>query len=657
MQLLRLLLGRTLANREQAKEKIGVLTGVPAMGLDALSSSAYGPEAALTMLMPLGAAGLGYIGPITLVLLGLLAILFVSYRQTIAAYPSGGGSFTVAKENLGTNAGLLAATALMIDYVLNVAVGISAGTAALVSAVPVLQPYLLELCLAILLLITFVNLRGASEAGLVFAIPTYLFIACFFAVLALGLAKAAASAGHPAPVAAPAPLPGATATISLWLLLRAFASGCTAMTGVEAVSNGVGAFREPAVPHARRTLAAIVSILALLLAGIAYLAQAYAIGAMDQSRPGYQSVLSQLVGAVVGRGWFYYVAIASLLAVLSLSANTSFNGFPRLCRLVAQDDFLPRGFAAVGRRLVYSVGILYLAGAAGLLLLVFGGITDRLIPLFAVGAFLAFTLSQTGMVVHWRRALRGATKRRDDHIRLAVNAVGGGITAAALVVILAAKFREGAWITVLAIPCTLILLKTVKRYYLRLERQIRKSGPLDLRRTPPPVIVIPTEEWNRLAEKALYFALSLSSEVIAVHLTKLGGPDVEEKQNAMRRSWIVEVEKPARAAGLNPPRLVLLPSPYRRFFEPLLRFIKEVGERHRDRCVAVLIPQLVKQHWWEHLLHTQRARRLRAALLRHGGPKLIVISVPWYLEAPSLDDGLEGAEAPEEMAANIAARL
>src|SRR5258706_7259738 len=333
MKLLGLLLGRKLANREGESEKITALEGVPAMGLDGLASSAYGPEAALTILAPLGLAGLAYIGPITIAVLAVLAILYLSYWQTIEAYPTSGGSYTVARENLGANAGLLAATALMIDYVLNVAVGISAGVGALTSAVPVLQPHTLALCLGILVLVTLVNLRGTLEAGLLFAVPTYLFVLGFGGgVVVYGVWQALLAGGEPVPAVPPpaAPELATGAAVSVWLLLRAFASGCTAMTGVEAVSNGVGAFRAPTVTHAHRTLTAIVLILGVLLAGIAYLAGAYHTLAMDQSQPGYQSILSQLTAAVVGRGGFYFVAMGSVLAVLCLSANTSFAGFPRL---------------------------------------------------------------------------------------------------------------------------------------------------------------------------------------------------------------------------------------------------------------------------------------------------------------------------------------
>ena len=380
MPLLDILLGRRLATSEEAENKIGVWTGVPTLGLDALGSASYGPEAALTILLPLGAVGLAYVEGVSLVILALLAVLYFSYRQTLSAYPNGGGSYTVAKENLGTRAGLLAAASLLLDYILNVAVGISAGVGALVSAAPALQPHILAICLGVLALITLVNLRGARESGVLFSVPTYLFVVSLLGVLGVGIFRVVVSGGHPVPVTPPPALPPTVAPVSFWLLLRAFASGCTAMTGVEAISNGIAAFEEPKVERARHTLTFIVVVLGLLLGGIAFLSRVYGVGAMNQEHPGYQSVISQLVGAVAGRGVLYYVTVGSVLAVLALSANTSFTGFPRLCRIVAADGYLPRVLGVVGHRLVYSAGILALAGAAGLLLVGFGGITDRLIP-------------------------------------------------------------------------------------------------------------------------------------------------------------------------------------------------------------------------------------------------------------------------------------
>ena len=643
------ILGRHIATQESEGRKIGPVEGVPAMGLDGLGSSAYGPEAALTILMPLGAASLSLVEPIIALLVALLAILYVSYRQTVAAYPSSGGAYIVARENLGENASLLAAAAIMIDYILNVAVGISAGVAALTSAVPSLHPYTLPLCLGILVLTTLINLRGTQESGRVLALPTYTFVVCFLVIIGLGVWNAVGHGGAPQPVIAPPPLAQGTEALSLWLLLRAFASGCTAMTGVEAVSNGVNAFRAPVVRNARLTLTAICAILGLLLIGIAYLAKAYKIGAMDQSQADYQSVLSQLCGAIVGHGWFYYVAMGSLLCVLALSANTSFVGFPRLCRMVAEHGYLPKPFAVAGRRLVYSVGILYLAVTAGLLLIVFGGITDRLIPLFAIGAFATFTLSQAGMVAHWLRDAREGegTRRGRTGIRLGVNALGTATTAVALGIIIVAKFVEGAWITVLTVPLVIVLLKGIHRYYANLEERLRPSGPLDLGRTEAPVVLVAIRGRDRLSDKALRFAVQLSPDVIATHLLDLDGEDDRDALKALQAQWQREVEEPARRAGAVVPRLMVLKASYRRIHAPLLKLIERITAEQPERTVAVLVPVIAKPHWWQLLLHTRHAARLSQALLRYGGDRVVVINVPLHIDTASMEEGLIDEERPQ----------
>jgi amino acid transporter len=630
MSLVDRLLGKPLASSEEEGQKIGVLAGVPILGLDGLSSAAYGPEAALTILLPLGVAGLNYIGPITLVILALLTILYFSYRQTIVAYPNGGGSYTVARENLGTQAGLLAAAALMLDYVLNVAVGISAGIEALVSAVPQLHPHTLTLCLATLALITLVNLRGLRESGMAFALPTYLFVGMLGLMLTVGLFKMITSGGHPTPVTPPPPLPVAKggAIVLWWLLLRSFASGCTAMTGVEAVSNGVNAFAAPSVKNAQRTLTAIVVILGALLAGIAYLAHAYGIGAPDPDSPQAQSVISQLVGAVFGRGMLYYVTLGSVLVVLALSANTSFAGFPRLCRLIAHDDFMPHSFSLRGRRLVYSTGIFILAAMSALLLIAFGGITDRLIPLFAVGAFLAFTLSQAGMVMHWRRQKAG-----HSGASMLINGLGALCTAVALGIILVAKFVEGAWITVLLIPLLMMLFNGVKRHYEYVERQISCPRPLNLAHIEPPVVVVPLEGWNILTERAFRFGLKLSPDVIGVHVVL--DDEQEEEEQRLRSDWATYVEAPIKRAGMPTPQLKIIPSPYRRLFTPLLDYINELKAQYPDRPIAVIIPELMESKWYQYFLHNQRATQLKAALLVHGDRRVVVINTPWYLSEDS----------------------
>ncbi len=634
MSILDLVLGRTLLNREYRRRRIGAFEGVPAMGLDGIGSSSYGPEAALAILLPVGAAGTSYIGWVMAPIVVLLVILFASYWQTIRAYPNNGGAYIVAKDNLGTHVSLLAAAALMIDDVLHVAVGISAGVGALVSAIPALHPYMLSLCLGVLLLITLVNLRGTPDAGRIFALPTYVYVASFVLILAIGVGKAVAAGGHPAPVVAPPQLPAASEAVGLWLLLRAFASGCTAMTGVEAVSNGMSAFREPPVVYGHRTLSGIVGVLGVLLVGIAYLVSAYGIGAMDQNQPDYRSVLSQLAAAAVGQGVLYYIGIGSLLCVLMLSATTSFVDFPRLCRMVAQDGFLPRPFAIAGRRLVFSVGIIYLAVTAGILLFAFGGITDRLIPLFAIGAFLTFTISQVGMVVHWRRTIRQSRSGRERTAQRAhywTNAVGATTTGAALVIIVIAKFMEGAWITILVIPCVIGLLLTIHRYYARLADDVR-TGQLDLDDTRPPILLVAVQDWNRLARKALRLAVTLSPDVIAVHLTQLAGPQVEGNDEDLQAQWHREVEEPAAAAGVPAPRLVTLPAARRAIHEPILKFVDDLEKKFGSRRVVVQVPEVVKRRWYQHILHAHHAWRLRRQLLLHGGGHLTVMNVPWYLD-------------------------
>lgn len=636
LSLSRLLVGRPIGNREEKELRLGVLTGVPAIGLDALASAAYGPEAALSILAAAGAGGIGEVGPVMWAVLGLLALLCFSYWQTIGAYPTNGGSYFVARENLGTEASLLAASALMLDYLLNVAVAISAGVAALTSAFPALHPQELWICLAILVALTLVNLRGTRESGVAWAVPTYLFVGSLGAILAFGAVKAMASGGHPQPVVGPAPIPTPVEALGLWLLLRAFASGCTAMTGIEAVSNSVQAFRAPKVRHARATLATIGIILTALLLGISYLAPAYGVAAMNQAEPGYRSVLSQLIEAVYGRGWFYFVAIGSITAVLCLSANTSFVGFPRLCRLVAEDGFLPRPFAVPGRRLVYSAGILFLSSGAGALLIVFDGITERLIPLFAVGAFLAFTLSQAGMAVHWQRVqMEAGANQNARRTKLAINGLGAVATGAALAVILVAKFAAGAWLTVVIIPLTILLLRLVRHYYDQVDRQILRGSHrrIDTRHHAAPLVLVPIKRWDRLAREALEYALRISPDVTALHVVDLEGPDGEHGDDRLLREWRDYVEDPARQAGRKP-RLEIVQSEFRSILAPVLRAIQEARRNRPQRPVTVVLPELVDGRWWGYLMHANRERRLRARLLRDGGENVVVAIVPWHLQPP-----------------------
>jgi len=620
MSLFDLLLGRPLASDEARAECIGSAAGIPIFGLDALSSAAYGPEAALTLLIPLGAMGTAYMIPISASIIVLLAIVYFSYRQTIHAYPGGGGSYTVARLNLGVSAGLLAAAALMIDYVLVVAVGISAGVGALVSAVPVLQPHTLALCLGILVLITLVNLRGVRETGLVIMVPTYLFVASLLTAIAIGIFKAIASGGHPLPIEALPRVTAAAVAPGAWLILQAFANGCTAMTGVEAVSNGVKAFREPVVPTARRTLTIIIVLLMALLAGIAYLVRAYGIEATDPGQPGYQSVLSMMLAAVTGRGLFYYVSIGSILVVLALSANTAFADFPRLCRAIAQNNYLPHSFATRGRRLVYSQGILVLAVLSGFLLILFGGVTDRLIPLFAIGAFLAFTLSQAGMVGHWRRVGgEGATRS------IIVNGLGAVATGITTLIVLIAKFAQGAWITMLLIPGILVAMGFVRRHYHSVALEVWSATPLELNDLTPPLVIVPIQSWSHIAKKALRFSLKISPDVRAVHV------DCGEGSVVFREEWSRYVEEPTHRAGVATPQLVVLPSPYRLILAPIVDYVLEAERTCTGQQIAVVIPELVQRRWYHYLLHNKRASVLKALLLVRGNQRIVVINVPWYL--------------------------
>ncbi|HXM63423.1 MAG TPA: APC family permease [Terriglobales bacterium] len=621
MNLLDLVVGKPIKTSDERAEQIGPTQGIPVFGLDALSSAAYGPEAALSLLIPLGLLGVRYIVPISAAIITLLVIVFFSYRQTIAAYPSGGGSYTVARFNLGAPASLLAAAALLADYILTAAVGISAGVGALISAVPSLLPHTVSLCVGILIVITILNLRGVREAGTAFAVPTYLFVGTLLITIVAGILRVLLSGGHPTPaVALPTP-PAVTESVSYWLLLKVFASGCTALTGVEAVSNGVKAFREPTVKNAQRTLTVIIFLLAVLLAGISYLVKAYGIAATDPGQPGYQSVLSMLTAAVFGKGVFYYVTIASILVVLSLSANTAFADFPRLCRAIALNNYLPHVFGYRGRRLVYTYGIVVLAVLCAGVLILFGGVTDRLIPLYAVGAFLAFTLSQSGMVMHWLKN-RGPNWWKSA----LVNGLGALVTGITTGVVLVAKFVEGAWITLLFIPLTIVLFATVRRHYHSVKVLTTCKIPVDTARlSRPPIAVIAIDRWSNITRQGIEFAARLSPEVIALHV------EPNEHSELLQDDWAHYVEQPFRAAGKQPPQLHVLPSPYRFIIVPVVQFILDLSKKNPDRTIIVVIPELVEDKWYEYFLHNQRGRLLEWVLLARGNERIFAVSAPWYV--------------------------
>jgi amino acid transporter len=614
--------GKPLATSEERAEQIGVGSGIPIFGLDALTSAAYGPEAALSLLIPLGVLGTQYLLPIITSILILLVIVFFSYRQTIAAYPSGGGSYTVATENLGEKAGLLAAAALMIDYILTAAVGISAGVTAMTSALPKFQPHTLALCLLILAVLAVVNLRGVKDTGNAFVAPTFLFIGTLLIVIAAGVFKTFAAGGHPAPVTPlPPALPQTVQYLGLWMLLKAFSSGCAAMTGVEAVSNGVMAFREPRAKNAQYALTVIIGILIVLLYGTAWLTKHYQITAMDPDAAGYQSLLSLLVTAVFGRGWFYFLTMGSVLLALALSANTAFADFPRLTRAIALHDYLPHVFILRGRRLLFSHGIYALSGLTAVILILFRGVTDRLIPLYAIGAFLAFTLSQAGMVMHWKK--QGEEEGRAWH--MLVNGTGAVATGITTLVVLASKFKAGAWVTALLIPTLILLMYSVKKHYTRVKRETSDPDRLHLTNLEQPLVVIPMAGWNRISEKALRFGLLLSKDIKVVHVHS------EDEAHGIDKDWDDKILAPIREGGLPDPELVTIPSSFRFVVSPLMDYILRLEDQNPGRKVAVLLPELVVRHWWENLLHNQRVQLLKILLLVRGNQRIVVVNIPWYL--------------------------
>lgn len=616
------LFGRPLATSDERAEHIGVAAGIPIFGLDALTSAAYGPEAAMTLLIPLGIAGLDHIVPVISAILILLVIVFFSYRQTIEAYPGGGGSYTVATENLGEGAGLLAAAALMIDYILTAAVGISAGVTALTSAVPGLHRHTLLICLCILAILAIVNLRGVKDTGAAFILPTFFFVGTLLTLVVVGGVRAYLSGWHPACVVPPPPpMPATMKYLTLWLLLKTFASGCAAMTGVEAVSNGVMAFKEPRAKNAQRTLTIIVATLIVMLLGIAWLSKLYGVTAMEPEAHNYQSVLSILTTAVFGRGWFYYLTMGSVLIALSLSANTAFADFPRLTRAISLHDYLPHVFTLRGRRLLYTHGVYALTGFTAVILILFRGVTDRLIPLYAIGAFLAFTLSQAGMVVHWLKM----EKHPGRMWHMFVNAFGAVATGITLLVVLVAKFRAGAWVTALLVPTLIVIMLVVKRHYSRVKREMKDMTPLSLANLEQPLVVIPMARWDRISEKALRFGLLMSKDLKIVHIHS------DDEDVGIEDEWEDKILAPIRKERLPLPEFVSIPSTYRFIISPLMDYILRLEEANPGRKIAVILPELVVRHWWENLLHNQRVQLLKLLLLLKGNQRIVVVNIPWYL--------------------------
>ncbi|MGH9784141.1 MAG: APC family permease [Terriglobia bacterium] len=596
------LVGRPLETADMQEQRLSKKAALAVFASDALSSNAYATEEMLLALVAAGAVSFSLLLPAGVLIVVLIWIVVTSYSQTLEAYPSGGGAYTVAKENLGVNPALVAAAALLIDYVLTVSVSVAAGIAAITSAVPDLFPYRIGLCLVGIFLVMWANLRGARESATLFAGPVYLFIASAY-VLAAGALWHYYSQG--APGAAPAAPAQAVEPLALLLLLRAFAGGCTALTGIEAVANGVQAFEAPVSRNAKVTLYILGAILATLFLAITVAARLYGLAPREE-----ETILSQLGRLTFGTGAVYYVIQATTMAILILAANTSFAGFPRLTSIIAKDRFLPRQFANLGDRLVFSNGIIFLGVAAGALVVLFGGDVHRLIPLYMVGVFVSFTLSQAGMVMHWRRS-----RARGFRWRIALNAVGAATTALVLFVVAAVKFTQGAWVVLFAIPAFVWVFLQIRNHYFRVTTELSVAS-YDRVRDLKHTVVVPVPGINRASLGAVEYARSISPDVIAVQVN-VDGLDPEQL-TAQWEKWVTDVP------------LVVLHSPYRSILRPLLTFIDEVVGFRNDDVVTILLPEFVPARWWEHLLHNQNGLLLRSALTFK--PNVVVTSVRRHLQ-------------------------
>ena len=621
----RFLIGAPISSERSIHERLNKIRALAVLSSDAISSVAYGTEASLAILIAAGAGALSLNLGIDAVIIVLLAIVALSYRQTIFAYPNGGGSYIVAKDNLGVTPGLVAAASLLIDYVLTVSVSIAAGVDAFTSAFPTFYPYSVVIGLALIVLITVVNLRGIRDSGTVFAAPTYLFIFSFLAMIIVGMIHAFTQGGllHPMP---PSTI-HATQILTPLLILTAFASGCSAMTGVEAISNGVPAFKPPESRNAAKTLTWMAIILGTLLAGTTFLAWRFGIEPQPNGNPTVDSQIASLAfsGPFI---WMYFVVQFATTLILALAANTSYADFPRLSSLLARDGFLPRQFAFRGDRLAFSVGIIVLGIFASILLIVFNGNTDALINLYAIGVFMSFTLSQSGMVRHWIR-LRGPHWRRS----LAMNLMGAIATAIVVVVITISKFDRGAWLVVLLIPLLYVMFRGIHHHYQRAHAQMAPLTPVaaqDVRH----VMIVPIAELNQPALQSLAYARSITPDVVGVHVAT----DAQEASELQKHweEWVQQLEpSPNGKAGSRPidptrhPHLVIIESPYRALVAPLLSYIDVVRRQHPNQTITVVLPEFVPAHWWEGILHNQTAFRLKAALLFR--PGIVVTNVPYHL--------------------------
>ncbi|WP_420000552.1 APC family permease [Streptomyces boninensis] len=571
------------ADRQQ--HKLTSLQGLAALSLDAMASIAYGPEAIVLVLAAAGAHGLGFTLPVTLAIAGLLAVLVASYRQVIAAFPGGGGSYGVAKAHLGRRTSLVAAASLILDYVLNVAVSVTAGVAALTSAFPGLYGDRLWLCLGVLVLVTAVNLRGIVDSAKAFLLPTAVFVGSILTLIAVGLFRdgpvsEASAAGHASALGDDA------TTVGALLLLKAFASGCSALTGVEAVANAVPSFRTPAPKRAQRTEVALGALLGVMLIGLSVL-----IGRFQLQPVEGVTVLAQLADASLGHNWGFYVVQFATVVLLALAANTSFGGLPVLMSLLARDNYLPHAFALKADRQVHRHGVLALAAVSAALLLFSGGDVNTLVPLFAIGVFVGFTICQVGMVVHWR-AERGMRWRA----KAALNGFGALLTGVSAVVVTATKFSAGAWLIVVALPLLVLAFGRVHAAYDRIGEGLGLGRIPDCPHRDRSLVLVPVAGLSRLTSEALTAARSLGDEVLAVTVTHDEHPDRLAAQ-ALRRDW--ELWSP----GVD---LVEIPSASRAVGRPIADYARRLAAGDQGIRVTVLIPEVEPAHVWQRLLHNQR---------------------------------------------------
>ena len=598
----RFLLGKPVPSHLAHHERLSRVTGLAVLSSDARSSVAYATDFIVATLIVAGTAALGYAIPISLVITGLLAVVAFSYRQTIHAYPTGGGAYRVAKENISSMAGLVAAASLLVDYTLTVSVSISAGVLAITSAFPQVDGYRVALCLFFLALLTVGNLRGLKESGQIFAIPTYFFVVCIFTLIAVGLYRY--FTGGLVPVEHAAEAGRAARPLTTFLLLTAFANGCTAMTGVEAVSDGVPAFRPPEAKNAAATLVTMAVLAIAMFLGITFLAHAYEVIPTDA-----ESGVSQLGRAVFGKGVLYYLVQAATTLILVLAANTAYADFPRLASIVSRDGFLPRQFMNQGDRLAFSNGIIVLSAFAAVLIVAFRGDTHSLLPLYMIGVFISFTLSQAGMVIHWRR-----TKEPGWKTSAFINGFGAVTTGVVLVIVAVTKTLEGAWIVLLLIPIIVAVFRATRRHYDHVGAQLTLRNYTPQRKVHNTVI-IPIGGIQRAVVEALRYAETLSDDVRGVYV------DVDPgATDQVIREW---------ATWGGRAKLIVLPSPYRSVMEPLLEYIEQVENERHDDYVTVILPEFVPARWWQHLLHNQRALLIKGALLFR--PNTVVTSVPFHL--------------------------